>query len=133
MAIKDELKINQLSAEAFAWYQAYLDAVDSVDVERYGRFLAEDCEFQFGSQPVVKGRENILGGLQKFWSTYDGEEHKYLNIFGNDQCFALEAINIFNRKDGKKVSIPAVAVTERNEDGLAKSIRVFIDISPLYA
>lgn len=131
--MKNELKINQISEEAFAWYMKYLEAVDSTDAEKYGEFLAEDCVFEFGNQPAVKGKENILNGLRYFWSTYDGEEHILLNILGNDQCFALEALNIYNRKDGKKVTCPAVAITERNEKGLAKSIRVFIDIAPLYA
>lgn len=131
--MKDELKINQLSPEAFAWYQQYLDAVDSVDAERYGQFLTDDCEFQFGNNPVVKGKQAILEGLKQFWAAYDGEEHILHSIMGRDNYFALEATNIYQRKDGKKVSIPAVAVTERNDEGLAKSIRVFIDIAPLYA
>jgi hypothetical protein len=79
------------------------------------------------------GKDEILKGLQGFWQTYDGEEHVLLTILGNDHCFALEALNIYNRKDGKKVNCPAGAITERNEAGLAKSIRVFIDIAQLYA
>jgi hypothetical protein len=55
------------------------------------------------------------------------------NILGTDKCFALEALNIYKRKDGKKVACPAVAITERNEQGLVTSFRVFIDITPLYA
>lgn len=129
----NQLKINQLSKEAFEWYLDYLAAVDHVDAERYGEFLADDCEFQFGNQPVVKGRRNIIEGLKQFWSTYNGEEHVLLNILGDDRCFALEALNIYNRKDGRKVTCPAVAITERDEDGLVTSVRVFIDIAPLYA
>jgi hypothetical protein len=44
--MKNELKINQLSEEAFEWYQLYLQAIDATDTEKYGEFLAEDCEFQ---------------------------------------------------------------------------------------
>jgi ketosteroid isomerase-like protein len=131
--MKNEIKINQLSEAAFEWYQRYLQAIDATNIEKYGEFLAEDCEFQFGNQPKVKGKEAILEGLKQFWQTYDGEEHILQNILGNDRCFALEAINIYNRKDGSKVGCPAVAITERNDEGLAFSIRVFIDIAPLYA
>lgn len=129
----NELKINQISDEAFAWYLRYLEAIDSTNIELYGEFLAEDCEFQFGNQPKVQGKAAILEGLKQFWATYDGEEHILQGILGNDNYFALEAINTYKRKDGTEVSIPAVAVTERNDEGLAKSIRVFIDIAPLYA
>lgn len=131
--MKNELKINQLSPETFWWYQEYLAAVDSTDLEKYGAFLAEDCEFQFGNQPKVKGKTAILEGLKQFWSSYDGEEHVLLNILGTDRCFALEALNIYKRKDGRKVTCPAVAVTERDEAGLVTSVRVFIDIAPLYS
>jgi ketosteroid isomerase-like protein len=131
--MQNELKINQLSPAAFQWYQEYLAAIDATDIEKYGTFLAEDCEFQFGNQPIVKGKTAILAGLKYFWSTYDGEEHVLQSILGNDHCFALEALNIYQRKDGKKVTCPAVAITERNEAGLATSVRVFIDIAPLYA
>ena len=41
--MKNEIKINQLSDEAFEWYQNYLKAVDSTDAEKFGEFLAEDC------------------------------------------------------------------------------------------
>lgn len=131
--MKNELKINQLSTAAFDWYQDYLKAVDSTDAEKYGEFLAEDCEFQFGNQPKVTGKQKILAGLKEFWKTYDGEEHVLHSILGNDNCFALEATNVYRRKDGTEVSIPAVAITERNEAGLVSSFRVFIDIAPLYA
>ena len=131
--MKNELKISQISEEAFEWYQDYLKAVDSTDAEKYGEFLAEECEFQFGNQPKVKGKKAILEGLKKFWETYDGEEHVLQNILGNDACFVLEALNIYTHKDGKKVTCPAVAITERNKEGLGTSSRVFIDLAPLYA
>lgn len=131
--MKNELKINQLSSAAFEWYRNYLAAVDNRDIEKFAEFLAEDSEFQFGNQPKVLGKSNIVEGLKKFWETYDGEEHVLQNILGNDNCFALEALNIFNRKDGTKVTCPAVAITTRNEAGLVTSFRVFIDIAPLYA
>lgn len=131
--MKNELKINQLSEEAFEWYRQYLSAVDETNAEKFAEFLAEDCEFQFGNQPTVAGRQNIVEGLKQFWATYDGEEHVLLNILGTDDCFALEALNVYKRKDGKEVTCPAVAITERNDKGLVKSFRVFIDIAPLYA
>lgn len=131
--MKNQLQINQLSPEAFAWYEAYLRSIDEGDLEAYGQFLAPDCEFQFGNQPPVVGRDAILAGLKEFWKGYNGEEHVLLNILGDDSCFALEALNVFHRHDGQDVTIPAVAITRRNEAGLVESFRVFLDITPLYA
>ncbi|MBV8885643.1 MAG: hypothetical protein JO235_16830 [Chroococcidiopsidaceae cyanobacterium CP_BM_RX_35] len=131
--MKNEIKINQISPKVFEWYLDYLQSVDTRDIETFSKFLANECEFQFGNNSGVKGKTEILEGLKKFWMTYNGEEHVLQNILGNDKCFALEAINVFQRQDGKEVSIPAVAITERNEDGLVISFRVFLDIAPLYA
>jgi len=131
--VQNKLEANELSAEAFTWYQDYLSAVDNRDIEKFSAFLAPESEFQFGNQPKVVGRSQIVEGLKKFWQTYNGEEHILHNILGNDHNFALEADNVFERKNGSHVSIPAVATTKRNGQGLVTSFRVFIDISPLYA
>ncbi|MBX3300076.1 MAG: nuclear transport factor 2 family protein [Acidobacteria bacterium] len=130
--MRNELRVNQLSDEAFKWYLGYLEAIDSTDIDRYGEYLADDCEFQFGNQPKVVGKQNIIDGLSQFWQSYNGEEHVLQNIFGTDEHFVLEALNIFHRHDGTSVTCPAVAITERNKQGEVTSIRVFIDIKPLY-
>ena len=131
--MKNELRINQLSPDAFTWYLAYLGSVDEQDADAFAAFLADDATFQFGNQPPVQGKQAIIDGLKQFWTTYNGEEHILHTILGTDRCFALEATNVFNRWDGKQVALPAVAITERNEHGLVTSFRVFIDIAPLYA
>jgi hypothetical protein len=41
----NQLRINQLSPEAYQWYLHYLDALDAKDVEGYTAFLAEGCRF----------------------------------------------------------------------------------------
>lgn len=131
--MKDELRINQLSPDAFTWYQAYLRSVDEQDASAFGSFLADDATFPIGNQPPVQGKQAIIDGLKQFWTTYNGEEHILHAMLGTDRCFALKATNVFNRLRGKQVALPAVAITERNEHGLVTSFRVFIDIAPLYA
>lgn len=39
----NNLRINQLSPKAYKWYLKYLEALDSLDIEAYGKFLAQDC------------------------------------------------------------------------------------------
>jgi ketosteroid isomerase-like protein len=128
----DELKVNQLSPKAYEWYLAYLTAMDNLDIDAYAAFLAEDCEMQFGNTPIVKGKKNIVEALTAFWATVEGDEHNLQNIFGNDNNFVLEALNTFKRKDGKTVTIPAVAITEKNLEGLVTSVRLFMDVAPIF-
>lgn len=129
----DELKINQLSPKAYEWYLAYLRAMDNLDIDSYAAYLAEECEMQFGNNPTVKGKSNIIQALKVFWDTIAGNEHNLQNIFGNDQTFVLEALNTFKCKDGRTVTIPAVAITQRNAEGFVTSVRLFMDITPVFA
>jgi ketosteroid isomerase-like protein len=129
----NELKVNQLSSRAYEWYLTYLNAMDNLDIDAYAAFLAEDCEMQFGNNPVVKGKKDVVEGLKAFWAMIDGDEHNLQNIFGDDRNFVLEAFNTFKRKDGKTVTIPAVAITERNAEELVTSVRLFMDIAPIFA
>ena len=129
----DELKVNQLSPKAYEWYLDYLSAMDKLDIDAYARYLAEDCELQFGNNSIVKGKDNVVEALRAFWATIDGDEHNLQNIFGNDNNFVLEAFNTFKLKDGKTVTVPAVAITEKDSEGLVISVRLFMDVAPLFA
>lgn len=52
--------------------------------------------------------------------------------FGNYHLIAAEALIDYVRKDGKMVTVPCVTLIERNEDGLASSVRIFIDVAPVF-
>lgn len=129
----DRLRINQLSPETYEWYLAYLQAIDSKDVEVYGTFLAGDCVMQSNNNPPVQGKAAILQSLSDYWTTFNSLTHDLLNIYGTDSSFVLEALNYYQRNDGKVVTVPAVAITDRNEAGLVTSIRLYTDTTPLFA
>lgn len=129
----DKLRINQLSPETYEWYLAYLQAIDAKDVEVYGTFLADDCVMQSNNNPPVQGKGAILRGLSDYWTTFDSLTHDLLNIYGTDSSFVLEALNHYKRKDGEAVTVPAVAITDRNEAGLVTSFRFYTDTTPVFA
>jgi ketosteroid isomerase-like protein len=129
----DRLRINQLSAKTYEWYLAYLQAVDTKNVEVYGTFLTDDCVMRSNNDPPVEGKAAILQGLSDYWTTFASLTHDLLNIYGSDSSFVLEALNHYRRNDGKVVTVPAVAITDRNEAGLVTFIRVYTDTTPLFA
>lgn len=126
------IRTNELSPDAFLWLQAKYSAVDAMDALQYGSFLAEDATLQFANTPAVQGRSIILAGLQRFWSGIRGLDHDFINILGTDASLAAEALIDYTRKDGRVVSLPCVTVIERNDDGLATSVRIFIDTAPIF-
>ncbi len=129
----DKLRINQLSPKTYEWYLAYLQAVDTKNVEVYGTFLADDCVMQSSNNHPVRGKAAIVQGLSYYWTTFDSLTHDLLNIYGTDSSFVLEALNHYKRHDGKVVTVPAVAITDRNQAGLVTSIRLYTDTTPLFA
>jgi hypothetical protein len=59
--------------------------------------------------------------------------HEPLNIYGNDRHFVLEALNHYDDTDGTRFTVRATAWTDRGDDGLVTSVRLYQDLSPLYA
>lgn len=128
----DNLKINQLSAECYEWYLSYLDALDARDIERYEPFLSEECVLIMNNAVPLKGKKAVLNGLSNYWQFFSDLEHDLLNIYGTDSSFMLEAMNHYQRLDGKAFSLRTIALTDRNSSGNVTSVRLHTDNSLLF-
>jgi ketosteroid isomerase-like protein len=126
------LKINQLAPFVYEWYLSYLEAIDNKDIEAYGNFLADDCVMLSNNNSPVQGKGAILQNLSHYWKTFGSLEHDLLNIYGDNSSFVLEALNHYVRNNGKHVSVRAVAITERNKQGLVTSFRFYTDTTPIF-
>lgn len=131
--ITKNLRINQLSAGAFKTYIRYLTAMDDKDVEAYADFLSDDISVQFNNDPPMTGKQTVKQGLSKYWQSFDRIEHDLTNIYGTDQNYVLEALNYYVRKDGKPATVKAVAFTDLDEEGKVVSVRIYQDVSPVFA
>jgi hypothetical protein len=128
----ENLRINQLSPTTYEWYLKYLEALDTLDIEAYGKFLAQNCSVQSNNNPLMDGKEVAMHGLADYWKTFASLEHDLLNIYGTDSSFVLKALNHYKRNDGRAVTVRAVAFTDRNEKGLVTSVRFYTDTTPLF-
>ena len=117
----ENLRINELSDDAYSWYIEYLTALDAKDVELV----------QNNMDPVA-GRDAVHAGLSEYRQSFGELEHDLLNIYGSDRNFVLEALNHYSKLDGEPVTLRAVAFTDRNDQGLASSVRFFTDTAPLF-
>ncbi len=127
------LKNQTLSMEAFQWLQNKYLAVDSRNHNEYAKYLSDDCVLQFGNNPLAIGEDALLQGIDGFWASIHGLNHNFINVLGTDNQLVLEAIIDYTRADDKVVQTPCVTIIERNEKGLANSIRIFIDTTPVYS
>ncbi|GAB2595306.1 nuclear transport factor 2 family protein [Spirosoma areae] len=132
--ITSNLRINQLTADAYERYLAYLQAMDNRDVVAYGHFLADNVMVQFNNDPPMQGgKQAVLEGLGQYWQSFASIEHDLTNIYGSDKNYVLEALNHYVRQDGQKATVHAVAFTDLNEAGLVDSVRIYQDVSPVFA
>jgi len=129
----NSLRINQLSPEVYQRYLHYLEVLDSKDIEAYSAYLAENCVMQANNNPPVVGKSAIVQFLSEYWKSFVSLEHDLLNIYGTDSAFVLEALNHYQRHDGKSVTLRAVAFTDQNNAGLITSVRLYTDLAPLFA
>ncbi|WP_299959401.1 nuclear transport factor 2 family protein [uncultured Roseobacter sp.] len=130
--ITSNLRINQLSDDAYQSYLRYLEVLDEKDIDAYAAFLADDVSIQFGNAPAVEGKAAVVEMLAGYWQSFKSIEHDLTNIYGTDRAYVLEALNHYKRHDGKKVTVRAVAFTDKDDNGLVSSIRVFGDTSALF-
>ena len=129
----DNLRTNALSPDVYAWYLSYLTALDAKDIEAFGAFLDDNCVMYQNNMGPVEGKSAIMTGLKTYWESFGTLEHELLNIYGTDTAFMLEALNDYTRKDGKPVTLRAVALTDRNSEGKVTSFRFYTDTTPLFA
>lgn len=127
----ENLKINQISSQAYEWYLGYLEAIDGKNIQKYGNYLAQDCMMYQNNSPPVEGKAAILAGLSQYWQTFKSLTHDLLNIYGTDSSFVLEALNHYQRNDNEVVTVRAVAITERNQTGQVTSFRFYTDTTPV--
>ncbi len=132
-----KLRVNQLSDAGWAWYQDYLDALDAYDLDRYAAFLADDVSIQFNNDAPLQGKDIATQGLAQFWGAISGMGfallHEPLNIYGTDTTYVLEALNHYDRPGQERITVRAAAFTDRGEDGKVTSVRLYQDVSPLFA
>lgn len=136
MVTTDSLRINQLGEAAWATYQDYLAALDAYDIDEFATFLAEDVTVQFNNDDAMTGRATAVQGMAGFWASIRDMgwslTHEPLNIYGTDEHYVLEALNHYDRDGADRVTVRAVAFTDRGPGGTVTSIRVYQDLSPLY-
>ncbi len=132
-----KLRTNQLSDTGWSWYQDYLDALDAYDIDSYAAFLADDVSVQFNNDEPMHGKGVATEGLGQFWGSISGMGftlvHEPLNVYGSDDAFVLEALNHYDKPGADRITVRAAAFTDRGEDGKVTSVRLYQDVSPLFA
>ena len=60
-------------------------------------------------------------------------ERRNLWFVNDDTTAVLEVVTHYTTKSGANVPVPCVSLLDRNADGKVTSLRVYIDLAPLFA
>jgi ketosteroid isomerase-like protein len=117
------------------WIDDYYADVDAMRLEAFVERHSDDAAVVFGNNPPAVGKEAIGANIGGFWSMIGGLRHERRNLwFVNDDTTAvLEVVTHYTTKSGANVPVPCVSLLDRNADGKVTSLRVYIDLAPLFA
>lgn len=117
------------------WITDYYADVDGMNLQSYLDRHTEDAEVVFGNNPPAVGRHAIGEAIGGFWSLIGGLRHERRNLWFVDdgRTAVLEVVTHYTTKGGAAVSMPCVSILDRADDGRVRSLRVHIDLAPLFA
>jgi hypothetical protein len=114
------------------WFSDMYDSIDAMRLDEFVARLTPDVDVVFGNNPPVKGREATKENIGYLFSTINGIRHRVRNVVEGNGFTFLEADVEYLRKDGRTVTVPSVTVLERS-GSLVKSLRIYVDVTPVYA
>ena len=116
------------------WITDYYADVDGMRLQAFVDRHTDDAQVVFGNNPPAVGKQAIGEALGGFWSMIGGLRHERRNLWFVDEgrTAVLEALVHYTTKGGAEVAVPCVSLLDRAEDGQVSSLRVHIDLAPLF-
>jgi len=109
------------------------EAGESMNVNNFAKFYADDALYQFSNFPVAHGPQGIINGSQGFLQKVKKVVHNIENIWEIDSEIVVVEMTVrYDRHDGKSFTLPCCD-TVRIKDGKVKSLKIFMDITPVFA
>ncbi len=114
------------------WWQEYYDDIDNQRLDSLGSRTAQNVVVRTAGFPAVEGLENVLNGQREFFSTFKSLRHDFTNTWEVEDTAVLEAIVTYTRHDETSVEVPCVSILHRTDE-LVDSVRIYLDLAPIYA
>jgi ketosteroid isomerase-like protein len=117
------------------WIDDYYADVDAMRLEPYVEHHSDDAVVVFANNPPAVGKDAIRQAIGGFWSMIGGLRHERRNLWlvNEGNTAVLEVVTHYTTKGGAAVSVPCVSLLDRDADGKVSSLRVHIDLAPLFA
>ncbi|MCW5977358.1 MAG: nuclear transport factor 2 family protein [Bryobacteraceae bacterium] len=108
-------------------------AGESMQVENFVKYFNDDAVYQFSNFPISYGPQGIINSSGTFLEKVAACVHNVENIWEIDSETAVVEMTVtYTRKDGRVHTLPC-ADTVRIKNGKVQELRIFMDISPVFA
>ncbi len=118
--------------ETKKWLGSIGDSIDTLDADKFVKFLTDDCTFRFGNQPEVKGKTETRDYVASFFKMIAGCKHKVVNYWEKENSIVWQGEVLYKRLDGKEVAVNFVNVFHM-KGTLIEDYLIYIDNTPLFA
>lgn len=109
------------------------EAGESMNVNNFVKFYADNAHYQFSNFPVAYGPEGIKANSEGFLQKVKKVVHNIENIWEiDDEIVVVEMTVRYDRHDGKSFTLPCCD-TIRIRNGKVQSLKIFMDITPVFA
>lgn len=105
--------------------------LDSKDTESVLAYLTDDCVFQAGNAPVVKGKEAIKSIFDQFYPAVKSINHEITDIFESGDSVVHRGTVTYTRLDDSILTVPVCDVFKVREAKIAEYY-IYIDWSELF-
>ena len=114
------------------WINNLFESINNKDTEGFCKFLTDDGEFRYGSQPAMKGSAAVNEGIEGFFSMFKSLDHdiSFSHTLDDGATVLVGGDVIYTCFDDTVVTIPFLNKFEMEGD-LIKKYHVYADPAPL--
>ena len=128
--------MSQSKHDALEWLKQFHTAGDSLNAENsITQFYTEDAILQFGNNPLLQGRQNLIDMFKTQFERLDMMKHEigHIDVLP-DRIYQYAHISYRVKGDTEVIKIPGFAVFHKTpQESKIRRFDVFIDTSPLVA
>lgn len=108
-------------------------AGESMNVNNFAAFYADDAWYQFSNFPVARGPQGIVNASGAFLEKVKKVVHHIENMWEVDEeTVVCEMTVTYERYDGKSFTLPCCD-TIKIRNGKVQMLKIYMDIGPVFA
>ncbi|MBC2852165.1 nuclear transport factor 2 family protein [Cetobacterium sp. 8H] len=115
----------------FEYLDNFSNILDSKNIDSLLELLSEDCLFQAGNNPIIKGKKEIKKTFETFYPLVKSVKHDIKDIFESDDNLVQRGTVTYTRIDNTNLTV-SVCDIFKIKDSKIVEYYIYIDWSELF-